>query len=449
MDPACPAGFNPAKESVRSKLSLYQGVSLWSLGELQAFLDLLSRDKTVLGKRDYAFFLARLNLGVPLIRLQHLEWCQIQQQGSGAQVQWRPDGYWVKLPDLVWHSLMDYLQASGRLAGMASGKFIFAPQVQPVLEGSGTRIEDWLEGHHLSSSALLRILKLYGRQVGIAEARLTFTALRWTAIRLRLDQGETLEGMQSFLDTRELRKSTRFRLARLPSLSETNTIDPSMQAHVLPLPVRVSKPLVGDEGTTHGFYSKRKDMQAVREIMAEGIQGMEQEIACLRNLMRLLLEREGDEIRKAAAYGQAAQRLGVLVSASAQARKHDKDTWVEEMLAVLDKISADQGLPPVSEEVYQNALGITADEAEAAGRVTEEVATIRMLLRNIYSQAVQKVELHHYLHLLDLYGLSCNQLSRLLKLDGGDENEILKRYLNDGIDKAIRQLSEERHFGEF
>jgi len=443
LDPACPAGFNPVKEAVRSRLSLYQGVILWNLGEVEAFLSFLSRDKTVLGKRDYAFFLARLNLGVPLKSLQHLEWSQIQQQGSGAQVQWQLDGRWVQLPDLVWYSLVDYLQASGRLAGMSSGKFIFAPQVQPVLEGSGSRVEDWLETHHLSSSTLHRILKLYGRQVGIAEARLNFAALRWTAIRLRLDQGETLEGMQSFLDTRELRKSTRFRLARLPSLSDENTIDPSRQVQDLPLPVRISKPLDGDEGTTHGFYSSRKDMQAVRAIMVEDIEGLEQGTACLRQLMRGLLEMDGSEAPRIEAYSQAAHRLGMLLSAGEEKRTGSEDNSAEESLRRLDEYFISEGKPPISPVVRQKALGSSSELAGAFGKLTEEIAALRLMLRNIYQHALLKSGTREYIHLINLYGLGCVRLARLLKLEAGDANQRLENYMRAAADEAIRQVHQE------
>jgi len=101
---------------------------------------------------------------------------------------------------------------------MTPERYVFAPQVQPVFEGSGAKAEDWLEAQPLSNSALISSLKLYGWQLGIPETKLNLMALRRTAIRLRMDQGENLEGMQAFMDTHEKMKSTKYRLARLPGL---------------------------------------------------------------------------------------------------------------------------------------------------------------------------------------------------------------------------------------
>ncbi len=66
VDPSCAPGFNPAKGAIKTKLRRYDAVSMWSLDELEAFLHLLATDGSPLGVRDYAFFLARLSLGVPL-----------------------------------------------------------------------------------------------------------------------------------------------------------------------------------------------------------------------------------------------------------------------------------------------------------------------------------------------------------------------------------------------
>lgn len=101
VDTACLPGFNPAKEATRMKMRRYEGASIWSREEVGTFLDLLSRDGSVLGRRDYAFFLARISLGVPLKNLQRLVWGQIEVDEAGACVRWRQDGQRVRLPDQV------------------------------------------------------------------------------------------------------------------------------------------------------------------------------------------------------------------------------------------------------------------------------------------------------------------------------------------------------------
>jgi integrase len=443
MDTACEPGFNPAKEAARMKMRRYEGASLWSREEVGAFLELLSRDGSELGRREYAFFLARLYLGVPLKNLQQLRWEQIEEDEAGAWMRWREDGERVRLPLQVWQAMREYLRVSGRLEGMREGKYIFAPLAEPGVQGSGGRAEDWLEEKPLSSSAILSSLKLYGRQMDITEVKLTLMALRRTAIRLRMDQGESLEGMKSFMDSREEFKSTKYRLGWLPEMPEESKIDEDKRGSEVEVPVRRAKPFKEGENTTHGFYTRKKDIQAVREVMAEDIHGMEQETACLRKLMRGLLEREGDEARLVEAYSQAAQRLGSLITVSEPLEKAKEDPWAEQLLTFLDEIELREGRPPVSQQIREKALGLSSETMEATGMVTEEIATIRLLLRNVYSRAMQGIETREYLRLVDLYGLGCVRLGRLIKIGGCDGNGRLERYLQNMIDEAIRYLTRE------
>ena len=440
VDSACASGFNPAKEAIRNKVSRYEGVSMWSLEEVQAFLSLLNRDGTELGKREYAFFLARLNLGMSLKNLYRLTWGQIEQDEAGAWVRWRQDGERVRLPDPVWQALREYLRASSRLEGMSAGKYIFAPLAYPGREVTGSKAEDWLEQQPLTTRAILNSLKLYGRQVGIVEEKLNLMALRRTAIRLRMDQGESLEGMKIFMDCRDNISQVKYKLGKLPQMAGESTVDVKRQAE---LPVRKAKPFKQGENTTHGFYTHRKDKQAVQAVVAENIHGMEEETACLRKLMRGLLEREGDEARLVEVYSQAAHRLGDLVSTGEPAQKRKKDPWAEEMLSKLDEIEMRNGRPPISPRVREEALGISSDMLEVTGMLTEEVATIRLLLRDLNRRAMQGIEMREYLRLVDLYGLGCVRLARLLRIGGCDENERLKRYLQAGLDKAIRDVRRE------
>jgi hypothetical protein len=120
-----------------------------------------------------------------------------------------------------------------------------------------------------------------------------------------------------------------------------------------------------------------------------------------------------------------------------------EDPWAEEFLSKLDEIEVREGRPPVSQQIRANALGLSTDAIEAAGMVTEEIATIRLLLRNVYRRAMQGIETREYLRLVDLYGLGCVRLGRLIKIGGCDGNGRLERYLHNMIDEAIRHLTRE------
>ncbi len=195
VDPECGAGFNPAAGARRPKIKRYAGAKLLSLGEVERLLGMLRRDSSALGRRDYAFFLARLRMGAPLRNLQQLRWGQIEQDFDGAWVRWRAEGERVQLPGEVWEAMRDWGAACGRLPstgrkdGMGEGDYIFTPLVDPLRAQSGDQPGEWAKGRSLSSSQILANLKLYGRRAGIEEEKLTLRALRRTAIRLRLEAG--------------------------------------------------------------------------------------------------------------------------------------------------------------------------------------------------------------------------------------------------------------------
>ena len=420
----------------------YEGASLWKREEVGVFLDLLKRDESELGKRDRAYFVARLYLGVPLKQLQRLRWEQIEVNEEEAWVRWREDGERVRLADPVWQAVREWLRASGRWEGMRAGMYIFVPLAEPGKEVTGGKAEDWLEYQPLSGTAMLASLKLYGGKVGIADEKLTMMALRRTAIRFRMDEGESLEGMKIFMDSREENKSTKYRLAKLPKAEDEGGKHQEKQGSEVEVPVRRAKPFKVGENITHGFYTRKKDRQAVREILAENLEGMKEEISCLRELMRNLLEQEGDEVRLAEAYSQAAQRLGCLVAANQPVETPKGDSWSEQVLSVIDMFEVREGRPPASPEIRKKALGLT--EEELAGKVTEEIGTIRLLLRNAYRRAMQGIETREYLRLIDLYGLGCVRLEKLLKISGGtSDDEKLERYLHRMIDDTIEYITKE------
>jgi hypothetical protein len=209
------------------------------------------------------------------------------------------------------------------------------------------------------------------------------------------------------------------------------------------LPHRGVKNFKEGENLIHGWYARKKDRQAVEAVLAERISGMEQETSNLRRLMRGLLERESDDALLVDVYSQAARQLGVLLSTGEIRQPEKKDPWVEDFLHRLDEFQASKGLPPVSDLARAEALGISSDSSLADGMVSEEIATIRMLLRNVYRRALECDDPREYLHLVDLYGMGCMRMSKLIKIEGSTDDARLVKYLQDGFDEAIRQLRQE------
>jgi len=441
VDAACEAGFNPAREVVRPRVGRYGGAKLLSREEVEALLRALRKDQSELGRREQAFFLARLRSGVPLKRLQQLQWGQIEQDEAGKWVRWRENGGRMHLPEEVWEAVVAYLTASGRLEGMEEGKYVFAPLANPGQAETGSKTEDWVEGRCLSSSQILANLKLYGRLARIPEDKLTLMALRRTAVRLRMDEGGSLEEMQAFMDSQEGLRFTKYRLSKLPQLPGGEGQPEEEKTEGGP-PVRRARPFKPGEGVTHGFYARSQPMEAVRAVLAEDIQGVEEEIAGLRTLIRGLLEREGDFVRLGEAYSQAVRRLGEMMAAEKQPEEGEEEAWADDFLKRLDTIEIEQGRPPISDEVRKEALRDEPELGVTSRRLVEEIATMRLLLRNAFRLAMEAQETQDYIRLVDLYSSGCVRLVRLLKV-GGEDQGRLARYMQKQIDLALRDISKE------
>ncbi|MCK4900424.1 MAG: site-specific integrase, partial [Anaerolineales bacterium] len=193
-------GFNPVKEVPKPKLIKYKKVHSLSASQAAALLAVLRVDGSVLGKRDYAFFLARLFLGVPLKFLLELRWGQINVAEDQAWVTWGGgESKRERLPGAVWAAIRDYLRASGRLEGIQPDHYIFAPLVNPINWKGGGTAGEWKPGAALRIITVRRYLKKFGRQAGIPEEKLKLTVLRHTAAMLRLETGVDIGGIQAFL----------------------------------------------------------------------------------------------------------------------------------------------------------------------------------------------------------------------------------------------------------
>ena len=441
VDAACEAGFNPAREAARPKVKRYEGAKLWSRGEVEALLSLLRKDLSALGQREKAFFLARLRLGVPLSNLQRLQWGQIEQDEAEAWVRWRKDGGRVHLEAEVWEAMCEYLRASGRWEGMEERKYVFAPLAEPGKEETGSKAEDWAEGRCLTSGQILANLKLYGRLAGIAEEKLTLMALRRTAMRLKMEEGVSVEEMQAFMDSQEGLKYTKHRLSKLPLLpQDKGQEEGKTEAEA---PVRSAKPFQPGEKVRHGFYAHKQPREAVRAVIAENIQGIEEEIAGLRRLMRGLQEREGDFVRLGEAYSQAVRRLGEMIAAEKKPEEKSEDAeWAEEFLKMADAMAAKEGQPPVSEQARKDAMGYDPELEVTSRRMAEEIATMRLILRNAFRLAMETQETQEYIRLVNLYSSGCVRLVRLLKMEGEDQGKLV-RYLKEQLDRALREVSKE------
>jgi len=433
--------FNPAAGIKRPGTRNYKGKPLLSETEIEALLNTLSKDTSPLGLRDRALILARLRLGAPLRQLQRLVWGMIEQDAEGAWVRWRAEAERRRLPEEVWGAILEYLTASGRLEGMQAGKYIFAPLVNPGFPEKNRQAQGWREGQYLSPNELTLAVKIYGRLAGIAEEKLTMQALRRTAIRLHLRQGSSREEMKVFLDSQDKAWMGTNRLSGLADLPEEAELQPGEGE----TPARGESPL--QQGPKHGFYAREQPMEEVQAVMAEGILGLQEELKGLRALGRGLLELEGQakSRRERAllmdAYSKTAYRLGEVKAAMERLEKEeegeeeDAEPWTERLLSAMKEVSDEFGLGLDVEQTRAEALG-------GEGRLDEEIASARYVLRRIIQQAQEAQDGGEYAHLAEIYGMGCTRLARMLKRQGSQRGR-LERYLRKLADQALREVVEE------
>jgi integrase len=450
-DPECEAGFDPGAGVRRVKVRRYARARLLSREEVGALLKMMRQDPTPVGKRDYAFTLARLGCGAPLKALRRLRWGQIERDETGRWVRWRVEGERTALAGEAWEAIRDYLEASGRLERMQAEDFVFPPLREPGRADAGEKAGDWLAGRAVSSDQLLGMLKLYGRAAGIQAEKLTLMALRRTATRLRLEEGASLEEMQVFLDSREDRRFTKYRLGKLPQLPEE---DAGREAREGDAPDRKAKPFSEGEGMRHGLYANHQPTAEVTAVLAEGVVGMDEEVAGLRRLGRGLIERmvaaQGREAAQlGGAYSLLAARLGEVMRIKNEIeKKKDGGQDVEDILRKLDEINIEEGLEPMAEKFRAEVLAEAGERGVDCRGLAEEAAAMRLVLRRMFKLAMEAEEGGEYARLADLYGASCVRLARLLK-SMPDEGDLLSEAFWRAIDQALEEVGKEFMQGDF
>ena len=468
VDPECPPGFNPAAGVRRPKSRPFAGASLLSRAELEWLLGYMQQDGSPLGRRAYAFTLARLRLGVPLRSLQRLRWGQIHCDCNGAAitgaditgaaitgaawVRWRPEAEPVRLPEQAWQAIQQWLSASGRLAGMRAGDYIFTPLVDPLQREPGDRAAAWASDRCLSVDVIEDNLLLYGLRLGIDKQKLTPLALRCTALRLRLDSGDSPEQMRAFMDGRGRVRNTRRLMSLLPRLPPDPAPESQEPEHpqAAPLPLRKSMPYPPGRGLKHGLFAQSQPTGQVLQVLAEDVHGVEAELTGLRLLSRglMALQAQGRSSRElsqlAQAYSLTAQRLATMITAEKQLEQGSQQSdWAENFLAALDGFAAANGQPPWSPDLRAEACSGDPDLAAGSRRLDEEIASMRLVLRttlDLAGQAEQQGQVGEYIHLVDVYSQACNRLMRLLRASQAGQGR-LEAYLREFLDSALQEVT--------
>jgi integrase len=454
IDPLCVPGFNPVAALPRPKVEEYAKAQALTPQEARRLLATLKQDPCSLSRRDYAFFLARLNLGVSLTALKQLLWSQIREDPAGAWVDWGDPRPPQLLPPEVWAAILDYLGASGRLASMRPESYIFAPLAGALLSESSDKAEDWNDRRCMGNTQIERTLKIYGRLAGIPERKLTLQALRHTAALLRLEAGDSAEQIQAFLGRSRL-NSTRYYLRLLTASSSSGEArqpeaepPPPAEPPLTPAPVRDRRPHWATQ--FHGCFSQRQPpAEQLAAILAEGQRGLGDEIAGLRLLARLLLELQEAAVNPdqletlIAAYGRLAAQIGELVKTEKKlARRPVDDHWEEQILAIGARMAQEDGEVPDADAVPEDA-GLDPRLDLFAKEFVEEIAALRLGLRRLFALVRTSGDITKVLRLAELAGLTAIRLARLLKAEVTQAEESQaeqKRIIFAALKEVARDL---------
>jgi len=259
--------------------------------------------------------------------------------------------------------------------------------------------------------------------------------------------------MRTFLDSREEARATKYRLGRLPALPQGEGRAGEEGENVRIVPVRKARPFKAGE-IMHGLYARSQPPEVVKEVLKENIRGIDEEIMGMRILGRGLLERqlEARNGQEAARLGDAymlyARRLADMISSEKMLEVKKTDTWVEEMVAMLNQVAIEHGTEPVTmEQLWAEALGSEGRLGAGDRRLVEEIAATRHVLRNTFTLALEAEEPGEYMQRTDIYNIGCNRLVRMLRTMGNDQDKV-KTYLKDLLQEAIREVNKELELGE-
>jgi hypothetical protein len=214
----------------------YERANYLSEAEERDLLESIRRDRSPMGKRDYALILMLLRTGWQAGKVRQLRWGELSwgagERGSMGARELACRG--EELPEEVWDAVREYLEVTGRWEGIGREEYVFAPSEAPLVRESRERAEDWAGSRPLSTDELHYLVKLHADRAGLKAKRITCHTLRHTAGMRRVESGETAEAVAAFLG-RERLDHTRAYLKKLEENPKER--------------LRARKRASGDEGT--------------------------------------------------------------------------------------------------------------------------------------------------------------------------------------------------------
>jgi integrase len=159
-----------------------------SLPEARDFLQAVDRYETVMGLRDYAFFLTCMLSGLHTGSIRQLRFGDLRRGPDQTTIhwRWRRNEGMAALPQPCAQAIQEYLDLSGRWRALQPEHYIFVPLGHGLHYTPRWTAEDWNPGHPLNYRYAYHLLQMYAYWAGLHWEDLTMDSLR--GIRELVDQ---------------------------------------------------------------------------------------------------------------------------------------------------------------------------------------------------------------------------------------------------------------------
>jgi site-specific recombinase XerD len=437
VDEECTPDFNPVRNVPRRKVRNYSKATVLSTQEIQALLQAISSDSSILSLRDYAFTLTRLLIGVTNSQLLRIKWGNI----TFAEIKtWFT--YWQRhetvkqeIPEAAWRAIARYLEESGRMEHIGKEDYIFAPLAYPSNTSMRGDAGDWNVNSFIDGRSFGLYLKKFARKARIPEKRVSLAALRNTAIMLFKGSGASMEELKSFVGG-DSNKDLSKRLRHLERNLTTEVVS-SLTQLVLETPgealnrphnktlslTRNSYSFSNIRGYIHGF-SRITPIPAdqLTEIIKENREDLSQEIQGLQILNDRFFDTYVEvkdrslHLYLANIYTISLVRLEKMKRLQGSMHTAKGSSWLEDMRIIANQM-VESG--EIEAEALKNFPWGKGNEGTRQGQrdrkdLEGNIAKVRLMMRHAMDFSLNLEDPTDFAHLVDNFSSMGVKLAKLL-----------------------------------
>ena len=312
---------NPFNQVEWPKIYSYEKPTYLQPTDERKLLRTIKRDRSAIGRRDYALFLMLVSTGRPAGDVRTLQWRDLVFEGEQVWIAGKGANDRQALPEAVWKAIEHWLTISGRFETVKAKDFIFTPSREALVREAGSEAEDWIKDRPLSMDEVHYLLKLYAGWAGLNAEEVTCHTLRNTAALRKLENGESTQSIQASMGRNDAAETRKY----LKKLTQNGVPVGHSRKQLIrkneDLPSR--KPGRAQPGNRlnlrHGYYAKSLPEMEAFERAGIRLEGTERLILMNRFviLRTLIISRDAKSIEQMAILlniaGKAAGRVAKLI----------------------------------------------------------------------------------------------------------------------------------------